>query len=90
MVGAIKCVVISGPNLVLTSVLVWFVDDNEAFFVVRLHCVCSYGNGGGDFFGMVGIVAVDVVAEPLEAAADAREGVENLADLVDRSARRNA
>ncbi len=81
MVGTEESIVILVFDLVLAGVLVWLVDDDEAGFLGAVDFVEGGGDGGGDFFGVVGVVGIDVVREPFEAATDAGESIESVDEL---------
>ena len=82
VVGADKGIVVLVFDLVLTGVLVGFVDDDETGSPCAFNFVEGSGDGGGDFFGVVGVVGIDMVSEFFEATADAGESIKDVDDLV--------
>ncbi len=68
----------------LPGVLVRLVDGGDAGEALIFGLFLGHFEGGGDFFGMVGVVRIETRGEAFKPAADAWELVEGLENRCSR------
>ena len=77
LTGASENVLVIVFDLVLAGVLVGFVDNGKSGIFITVDQFAGHLHGGGDFFGMVGVIGEDASSELFEATTGTRERIES-------------